>query len=860
LVGLEQLDLRDNQISEISGLEQLVGLEQLDLRTNGIKTLSIGGLDRSSLQVLAFNDYAADLPPELLSKHSTVEAKHDNCLPAIRAWYAALDAEPPTKNRLFKVVVCGNGTVGKTQIINRLLERPFQEKTDSTHGIQIEQSTPLPLVEEAKDFVQLHLWDFGGQEVYHQTHRLFLAYRAIYMVVFDADTYDVSTQHDPKTEHSEASRSLAFWLSEIKARDNDSPVIVVQNKVDDHSFAPINFQLDLPKDLLPDENLAISAKTERNFNDLREALYRRLYDSREYNMPLPASWHRAREATLDLVAKAKKGGEPKLSLDKYLQEVCDPAGVVEKSHQKALLQYFHATGVLFHDVNYLPNAIILNQQWALDAIYAVLQRTPDPGSAVAQFRERCELTKGRFRIYDLPLPAEKYAEEDRRLFLGFMESARICFKLPSTKQDEEPLYQLVRELSLAPTQEISDIWQSQEKGAVHFRYHHRYHLHAGIIEAFIIRMATHCQLHQLWRNGALVNWRQSWAWINVNYFDKEIVISVTGPQRDYLLHAIRNTFDQIQGENSTIDEQVSLDVEQWVQLTALRDAIDNQAVTVYTINRQAKIECQVLRWALQRDAEAKFDIEGEVPRTVVEPHTLKEEPEVNKKQPAEEIGALIADGRIKQALAKLVLYFPQAQAMQGEFKRVNRQYDMGSLTAQEWLAKHSEISNRILRLAKDLDKTGNQGQKEQIVAEAQTDFQVQLDRIEAKVTDNNQRIQSLQADVPIIMEHLENMIFSKESIEALIAHTAPLLQRLSILDAPPAAIKHKAYEALNPSLPVSQKIKLVIPLIPGILLYETELSGKPQDVLRDAWNDLKAGKEEGVRRVFLKGGGSRNNF
>uniref|UniRef100_UPI003D6AB773 leucine-rich repeat domain-containing protein n=1 Tax=Lewinella sp. TaxID=2004506 RepID=UPI003D6AB773 len=649
LVALEHLDLSENQISEISGLDQLVGLRQLNLCSNKIKTPSISVLDRASLQVLVFNNYVSDLPPELLSKRANYLAEHNNCLPAVRAWYAALEAEPPAKNRLFKVVVCGNGTVGKTQIINRLLGRPFQEKTDSTHGIQIEQSLPLQLVEEAKDAVQLHLWDFGGQEIYHQTHRLFLAYRAVYLVVFDADTYDVATQQDPKTAHSEASRSLAFWLSEIKARDNGSPAIVAQNKVDNHSVAPINFQLDLPKDLLPDENLAISAKTERNFDDLREALYRRLYDSREYNMPLPASWHRAREATLDLVDKAKKGGAPKLSLDKYLQEVCTPAGVVEQSHQEALLQYFHATGVLFHDANYLPDDIILNQQWALDAIYAVLERTPAPGSAVAQFRERCELTKGRFRVYDLPLSAKEYAEADRQLFLGFMESARICFKLPSPKQDEEPVYQLVRELSLAPTQEITAIWQSQQAGAVHFRYHHRYHLHAGIIEAFIVRMATHCQLHQLWRNGAFVNWRESWAWINVNYYDKEIVISVTGPQRDYLLHAIRNMFDQIQGENSTIDEQVSLDAGQWVQLTTLQDAIDNQAVTVYTTDKQAKIESKSLRWALQRDKEAKFNIKGEVPPTVVQ-RELKEEPLGAKQRPAKEIGGLIAEGRIKQAL------------------------------------------------------------------------------------------------------------------------------------------------------------------------------------------------------------------
>ncbi|MGH1437066.1 MAG: hypothetical protein ACRBG0_21690 [Lewinella sp.] len=200
-----------------------------------------------------------------------------------------------------------------------------------------------------------------------------------------------------------------------------------------------------------------------------------------------------------------------------------------------------------------------------------------------------------------------------------------------------------------------------------------------------------------------------------------------------------------------------------------------------------------------------------------------------------------------------MIYFPLAKAIQGEFNRVNRQYDMGVLTAQDWQAKHNEISHRILRLAQDLDKTGDQQQREQIVSQAQTDIKDQLDRIEAQVADNNQRLQSLQADIPVILAHLDDFTFTKDSLEALIAHTMPLLQKLSVLEAAPTTTKQKAYEALNPSIPVSQKVKLVIPLIPGILQYETELAGKPLDILRAAWADLKAGKEEGVRRLFLEG-------
>ncbi|MEM9929950.1 MAG: leucine-rich repeat protein [Bacteroidota bacterium] len=857
---LQQLYLSGNKIQSIQGLQSLQELATLDLRDNKLVMDSVATHDQSSLQTLAINGQIRDLPTELLSPKKTYDTTDEaNCLPALRAWYAALVAESPATNRLFKVVVCGNGMVGKTTLINRLLQLGLNaEDIRSTHGIQIVQSKPLKLMREAPDKVQLRVWDFGGQEVYHQTHRLFLSYRAIYLVVFDAATYEANTQQDPNTQESEASRSLAFWLSEIKSRDNDSPVIVVQNKVDIANDEIIPFQKHIPQDLLPDAKVEVSAENGRNFANLREALQRQIRQSKEYVMPIPASWEQARTATLRLVAKAqrdKTGKKAKIKKATYLAKIVVPAGITEESHQQAVLQYFHATGIFFYEPEYLEDDIILNQQWALDAIYAILERNPTAGSAVAQFSQRCRDMRGRFRPYDLPFPKDRYTADDRKLFLGFMESARICFKLQTGQDNEDPIYQLVRALSLAPSDFTRELWEDKEKQAVHFRYHHRYHLHAGIIESFIIAMAGHCKLYQLWRTGALVIWDKNWAWINVNYYAKEITISVAGAQREHLLSAIRNAFRDIHQGNSTIDKHCSVDGQQWVALEKLKEAIDSRAELARTLTGEY-IPYEELKWALRHDAEANFE---KRPKVIHEVAVAEDLPVAPSPTPSEVIREHLADGHVDKALAVLREAYPKVGiALQGEFKRIKRSFSMGVMSDQEHRQESRTMTLRILSLVEDLQASGSEADYTSIATAAQQDLSAQMDRIEAQIgqidqttQDTQRRVQQLQEDIPRILRQLENGAFSEASLAPFITFLQPHLQQLQFL-AEDVATRKKAYEALQTELPLAQKMKLIIPLIPGILKYETELTGNPKDLLIDAWNDLKAGREEGLRRLFVR--------
>jgi internalin A len=79
-------------------------------------------------------------------------------------------------------MILGNGRVGKTQICRRLRGENFDEAVPSTHGIQV---SSLGLAPQASDApVTLKIWDFGGQDIYHGTHALFLKSRAVFPLVW----------------------------------------------------------------------------------------------------------------------------------------------------------------------------------------------------------------------------------------------------------------------------------------------------------------------------------------------------------------------------------------------------------------------------------------------------------------------------------------------------------------------------------------------------------------------------------------------------------------------------------------------------------------------------------------------------
>lgn len=101
---------------------------------------------------------------------------------------AAQPAEPTRRYINAKVVLLGEGTVGKTSLAHRLIEDKYVVR-DRTHGMNV-WPLNLPLPADATADREALLWDLAGQEDYRLIHRLFLDETALALLLINPQKDD----------------------------------------------------------------------------------------------------------------------------------------------------------------------------------------------------------------------------------------------------------------------------------------------------------------------------------------------------------------------------------------------------------------------------------------------------------------------------------------------------------------------------------------------------------------------------------------------------------------------------------------------------------------------------------------------
>lgn len=154
---------------------------------------------------------------------------------------------------LFKVVIVGDGGVGKTSITRRFSEGVFQESYKMTVGVDfavksIEVDTHL-----GRKVVKFQIWDQSGQDRFSHIRQLY--YRG---AVGGFCVYDLT-----KVESFER---LPMWIKEVRTHCGNVPLILIGNKRDMPRAVPLEDALEfaIKNNLLYFET---SAKTGMNVNE-----------------------------------------------------------------------------------------------------------------------------------------------------------------------------------------------------------------------------------------------------------------------------------------------------------------------------------------------------------------------------------------------------------------------------------------------------------------------------------------------------------------------------------------------------------------------------------------------------------------
>ncbi|AEE52217.1 leucine-rich repeat protein [Haliscomenobacter hydrossis] len=539
---LQFLSLGDNQISEIKKIAANSFLQHIDLSRNQIKdlitfslstyllSLDIGEnqldyldehlLDHKYLLGLRFaNNPVVNIASEIINQ--------ENCLEDARNWFSDLNREHELSHEA-KLILIGNGRVGKTCVLKRLFYNTYQAGEGSTHGIAL-YSQEFDWVDEPYK-VKLNSWDFGGQELYHATHRLFMQSRAVYLAVWDYKAeYEEPEKFDEDSGFTFRNHPIHYWLENARSLSPHAPILLVQNKVDRDEVKVLSNNPALQERFKTKENYHVSAEKGTRIGVLKEAIREIVVEMPEIGMKVPAQWMRVKAKLLE--QKAQKT----ISQEAYA-ELCTAEGLSEGS-ANTLLRFLHNTGNLFYHPDLHNEVIILDQEWVLEGIYAIFKRK-------SPFLSQLYNARGLTDLLALEAPWEQFSKEIRQLFLSMMESCEICFQISEDKQN--PKY-LIPECLQAEEPEIIDyVWSKTEANEYRMLYQHDFFHHAFMIR-FICRAGRMAKsLDRIWRNGIWITYqKQSHALIRAIPQEHQLEVRVRGQHAALLLFLIHKEFKEI---------------------------------------------------------------------------------------------------------------------------------------------------------------------------------------------------------------------------------------------------------------------------------------------------------------------------
>lgn len=373
-----------------------------------------------------------------------------------------------------KVLLMGDGRVGKTTLSKRLLweslsaeERAAQpdcEPQDGekpTHSIHFHHwRTGLPIPQESAEAMamrlgvesvidsdglvpgQIGIWDFGGQDIYHHTHRVFASEGSVFVLVWprecrplEAPPEGVLSEEWEEWNHPHA---LSYWLDYIWSMNPEATVAVVCTGCPQGKPDGVNW-----------EDQVSERHRGRVMGDRVKAFYidslHGPFDS-DSSFGALATWIREQAAAramnwgmvqpqffadcATLARQLVEGDRTLLAYDDWVHAMEEKHGELgtkvslteEDAH--LITRYLHQSGHLFYVQEGEAKAVLLDQEWGAARVYDLLK----PGSQLFKTVKR---NVGWFLQGDLEVePAWQVLKPlQRDRLLGFMETSDLVVRL-----------------------------------------------------------------------------------------------------------------------------------------------------------------------------------------------------------------------------------------------------------------------------------------------------------------------------------------------------------------------------------------------------------------------------------------------
>ena len=425
------------QIADLRPLLSLSSLETLYLNHAGTRSSeSITPLLNQLTFISLYGTHFVDIDNVLLGSSC-----QENVIEKVRPHFLDLGKGVASATEV-KVFVLGNGRIGKTQLVRRLMGDKFDESISSTHGIQCHHRTEGQLA--GWKTVRVNFWDFGGQDIYHGSHALFLHGQAIFVLLW---TPDKETGEYDEGGMTMRNRPLAYWLDYVRTlAGTDCPVLVVQSQCDERSCerpAPMPAAHDF--EYLRDVKFSAKSKEDRGLEELkgllREAASKVLTKYKGWTIGIGRAEVRTQlrdwlEKDQQKLAENRRHRVLKPAEYEKLCESVNRKRPGSVSSPEALLDYLHQTGVVFYKPGLFGGRIILDQEWALGAIYTLFHR----GDVLPHLvRNKGRFTRSLLNYLTWNRKVDgngPYTTQEQELFLDMMQECGICFRANPTHDEQ----------------------------------------------------------------------------------------------------------------------------------------------------------------------------------------------------------------------------------------------------------------------------------------------------------------------------------------------------------------------------------------------------------------------------------------
>lgn len=459
---LETLDLSDTDIQTLGGFRLPDSLRHLHLDSTEIRVIPQEVKGLTKLEELGLSGLKLDIIPpwfpdfHLLGKKDAVilagtrvngeqidfqSDSPDKCREILRLYASNSQSE-------YKVILLGDAEAGKSLTLCRILEDDkeafeAEENTgddpntyipacfdhNSTAGIQIaEKIFDLNRYGMGDQQIRVHFWDFGGQEILHSAHSMFMTDKTLYVIL-------LNTRNDTQDERA------VYWLRFLQGLNlRECPVLLVLNKIDQNLNASV------------DENtLKFKHRNIRNINRISALKYNRRKFSEELTKEILSQLMSSDELKVSFPLQynavrtyLESESTHWITANEFIARCIQANGTKDatgETYQRLLDKITHlGIGCYCKSTAKTRSYLILRPKWITNAIYSVFFNMHSRfTNGIIGKQDLLELLdppahlRGKYQQVD---PEEKYDENSVSYVVDVMRAMNLAFQM----HDEQDQY------------------------------------------------------------------------------------------------------------------------------------------------------------------------------------------------------------------------------------------------------------------------------------------------------------------------------------------------------------------------------------------------------------------------------------